>query len=334
MNLKLKILVLVIISNFIYAQFDTNYVYITRKKFTTNGMFEFFNTNLKIKPYDEYYDYIQNLDSIYDVEQRFKSRNSIYLGFGVTFYRIGFSLTFLLPYSDIPELKQAPSISFMGGYSLKKFYAEFRYRNYYGFQEQRFITKEDTSYERHNLVKNTSYRQMTGILYYFFSDKYNYDAAYKNYNIQKKSTLTPYLSVGAGYVNLNGVFDDLYSPVTQKLTFNIEDYSVKTGIGIAGTVVYKHLYFSALGHFGASFNQNYIDRNGKFDKIFKIFPSLEVKAAAGINNQKYFISINYTYSNDIIYLNPSKIGVNNFYFSIKAGIKLNSILLGKARHYL
>ncbi len=323
------ILLFILISNYILAQFDTSYVYITKNKFSTNGIFEFYNTSLKIKPNS---DFNQNnaVDSIIDASQQLKSKNNIYVGFGLTFYHIGISLSFSLPYTNIPELKDLPSVSFTGGYSVKKFYAEVHYRNYKGFQEQIFSVQSDSVYEKYKIIKNLEYEYINGILYYFFSGQYNYDAAFKNYNIQKKSAYTPYVAVNAGYIGLDGSFDNVYSN-NQKTDVYIDNYNINANLGIAGTFVFKKYYASVLGHIGLSVNKIYSNEK---TPVIKPLPSLEVKSAIGYNSNFFFASFNFLYNNNIIYLEPNKIGVNNFYFAIKAGLKFNSKHLGKIGKYL
>ena len=108
------IFLLIIISNFVFAQFDTSYVHITKRKFVVTPIYEFYKSRYSIS------NVILNNDSTYkEVEETYYSKRNIYLGIGVSFYRLGFSISFLLPNTNIPELEQSKSLSFMGGYSKK-----------------------------------------------------------------------------------------------------------------------------------------------------------------------------------------------------------------------
>lgn len=323
----LQIFVLLFISNIALAQFDSTYVHITRKKFVITPIFEFYKSRYRIKT-------VVNDNNYKQIEQTYSSKNNIYLGLGVSFYRIGITVAYLLPYSNVPELKNTKSFSFMGGYSVKKFYGEFRYRSYSGFEKDVYTYTEDSVSSDYTINKDIKFQQLGALVYYFSSKKYNYDANYKNYNIQKKSAITPLFIGGVNYFDINGKFDISDSIQTKTVDREIQVFSIKTGGGIAATLVYHKFYVTALSYIGASINNNKITNSNTSETYNKVYPSFEFRTAIGYNSNGVIASFAFTYDNDLIYLNPSKIGINNFYMSVKLGYKFNSKYLGKAQKYL
>jgi len=325
----ITILFLIIVSNIVFAQFDSTFVHITRKKFVITPLYEFYKSRYRIR------NVINNNDKSYkEVEQTYSSKNNVYLGLGVSFYRIGFTIAFLLPYSNVPELKNTKSFSFMGGYSVKKLYAELRYRNYNGFEKDVYTYTNDTVIADYTINRDLNFQQVGGMLYYFSSKKYNYDANYKNYNIQKKSAITPLIIGGANYFNIKGEFEIIDSTNAKIVTREIDVFSLKTGGGLAGTLVFHKFYATVLSYIGASINNNKITENKNSETYTKMYPSFEFRSSFGYNSNGLIAAFTFTYDNDLIYFKPAKIGINNFYMNIKIGYKFNSKYLGRAKEYL
>ncbi len=311
------------------AQFDTNYVHITRRKFTITPIYEMYKSRYRIN------NVIFDNDTAYkEVEQTYSSKNNLYLGVGVSFYRIGFSISFLLPYSNIPELKNTKSFSFIGGYSAKKFYGEFRYRNYNGFEKDVYISTQDSDKAEYTISKNVHIQQMSGLIYYFSSKRYNYDANFKNYNIQKKSAITPLIVGGVNYIDIKGEFEIIDSSSIKNVYRNINVLAFKTGAGIAGTIIYHKFYATVMSFIGASVNRNKISDNITTKNYTKIYPSLEIKTSTGYNSNRFIASFTFAYDNDLVYFKPTKIGINNFYIGFKLGYKFSYKYLGRASKYL
>jgi hypothetical protein len=317
-------------SNIVLAQFDTNYVHITKRKFLVTPIYEFYKSRYNI------YNVIFDNDTSYkEVEQSYSSKNNVYLGIGFSFYKIGFSLTFLLPYTNVPELENTKSLSFMGGYSIKRFYTELRYRNHKGFEKDVYTYTDDSTIVGSTVIrKDVHFQQLGGILYYFPSKKYNYDANYKNYNIQKKSAISPLFIIGINYFNTKGYFEIIDSVGTKAEFRNVQTLSFKTGTGVAGTVVFHKFYATILSFLGASISNNRITNNSDTKIYTKIYPALEFRTSLGYNSNRFVASFIFTYENDQVFLNPGVIGINNFYMGAKVGYKFSYKYLGKASKYL
>ena len=325
----ITILFLIIVSNVIFAQFDSTYVQITRKKFIVSPLYEFYKSRYRIR--NVVYD---NDEAYKEVEQTYSSKSNIYLGVGFSFYRIGFSVSFLLPYSNVPELKNTKSFSFMGGYSVKKFYGELRYRSYSGFEKDIYTYTNDTVIADYTINKDIHFQQLGGMLYYFSSKKYNYDANYKNYNIQKKSAITPLFIGGVNYFDIKGEFEIIDSLKTEFVNREINVFSIKVGGGLAGTLVYHKFYATVLSYLGTSLNSNRIKEDNNLETYTKIYPSFEFRSSLGYNSNGFIAAFTFAYDNDLIYFKPNKIGINNFYMSVKIGYKFNSKHLGRIGKYL
>jgi len=317
-----------VLTNILLAQFDTNFVHITKDKFSFNPLFEFYKSSYRIKDFGEDHQNIEN-----EVDKNYTSKNNLYLGFGLTFYRIGIAIAFQLPYSNIPELKEIKSFSFIGGYSLRKFYGELRYRNYYGLEEKTIIYTKDTVLEQTNIRQNINFQQLGGTLYYFTSKKYNYDANFKNYNIQKKSAISPVIISAFNYYKLKGKFEDIDSSaiIIDNL---LQVFSLKFAVGVAGSLVYKSFYASLVSNFGIAINKDKFTDYHQSETSLKAFPSLEFKASVGYNTNRYFFSFTFIYDNDLLYFYPYKIGINNYFMNFKLAYKFDSKYLGKAAKYL
>lgn len=304
-------------------------MHITKDRFAISPIFEHYKTLYRIKEFAP--ELIEFSDGM---ERNFSSKRDLYVGFGLTFYRIGIAISFKLPYSDIPELKESKSFNFIGGYSLKKFYGEFRFRNHDGLRQETFTYTKDTVIEEATILQNTHFRQIGGVLYYFSGEKYNYDANFKNYNVQKKSAISPVFIGGFNYYNMNGKFEEIDTSNTVLINHSVNIYSVKLAAGLAASLVYKKLYLSVISNLGIALNKNRLLFNNKAENRIDYFPSLEIKSSLGYNTNTYFASVSFIYDNDLIYFYSNKIGVNNYYLSVKVGYKLDSKYLGKAAKYL
>lgn len=330
---KFKLILLLTIvfsSNYVIAQFDTNYVYLTKDRFIVTPIFEFYKTTFKI---------FENKNSDIKVskdyvERSFSTKNNLYLGFGLSFYRLGFSVSFLLPHSNIPELKKSKSISFVGGYSLKKLYGEVRLREYEAFQEQVITYKDDSISSVLTINSDNDYFQLGGALYYFTADKFNYDANFKNYNIQKKSAISPLIFTNINYYKIRANLTLEDSTVKTPAIETAKIISAKFGGGLSAVYVYKSLYIALLGNVGVSFKDNQVSNNFFFDSSNSVHPYFEFKTSLGYNSNKYIAAFTFSYDNDFIYLKPNKVGLNNFYMNFKIGYKFDSKYLGKAAKFL
>ena len=101
--------------------------------------------------------------------------------------------------------------------------------------------------------------------------------------------------------------------------------------GLTGTLVLNKFYFSAFGLVGAAYNYNILDNTSIRHKIS---PSFEIRSVIGYNNKNLFVSLNFNYDYDLIFLRENRLGVNNYMINLKLGIKLNSKYLGKIAPYL
>lgn len=328
MRTRVLFILFFISAKILSAQFDTNFVHITKNRFSVSPLFEFYKSSYRVKSNGEEQNELEE-----NIDKSFTSKNNLYLGFGLTFYRIGIAVTFQLPYSNIPELKKMKSFSFVGGYSFKRLYGELRYRNYKGLEEQTITYTEDSVLENTRIRQNIHFQQIGGALYYFTSKKYNYDANFKNYNIQKKSAISPVFVSGLNYYELKGKFEDIDSVAIIIDNF-LKVFSFKLTGGLAGSIVYKSFYASMVSNIGIAVNRDrYIDSETDETSI-KTFPSLEIRASFGYNSDKFFASVSYIYDNDLLYFYPYKIGINNYFMNFKLGYKFDSKYLGKAAKYL
>ena len=312
------------------AQFDTNYVHLTKNKFNVSPLFEFYKTNINVIAFAP--EFTQYNDK---VDRTFSSKSNMYLGIGASFYRFGFSLSFKLPITDVPELKKAKSISFIGGYSYRKFYGDFQYLQYHGFMEKTYTYEEDSLIETSKLGVNNKYRQIGASLYFFTSKKYNYDANFKNYNIQKKSTISPLFSIGFDYFDLQARLEDIDTIKSDIVTRKVVVFSSNIVTGMAASWVYKEKWFaSAVFALGLAINYNEIEGSISDDYGINFFPSTQLKMACGYNSKRYALSINYLYDNDLVYFYQQKIGVNHHYVAFKFAYRFDTKFLGKAARFL
>ena len=322
----LLIVVILLISRFAYSQFDSSYVHITKDKFSIYPMSELHTSTYHLKFNETQYDSDE-------VDAYYRSQENIYLGFGMSFYRFGFALSFKIPYSDIPELKKSRAFSFSGGYSYKKLYGELKLNSYHGLQQETVNYLDDTTITQITIRENIVTKHMSLMLYYITSDKYNFDANFKNYNYQKKSAISFVTGGGFNYYSFLGELDFVETEQNESLEIekNVLVYSLKLMPGLAATLVLNKFYFSAFTLVGATYNYNVLDN---ISVRHKVSPSFEIRSVIGYNNKNLFVSLNFNYDYDLIFLRENKLGINNYMINLKLGIKLDSKYLGKIGPYL
>ncbi len=326
MNKLILITSFLFLSLFANAQFDTNFVHVTKDKFTVYPMGE--SAYLELNFSDP------NIrKGIF--KSTLTSRYAVSAGFGMSFYRFGFSLSFQIPYSDIKGLEDSKAFSFAGGYSYHRFYGELRYRDFRGFQKSDILN--DSVSGIINIRKDIELRQIGLALDYFFSKKYNFDAAYKNYNSQKKSAATFLLMMGVNKYDISGkylIIDTTNSISNINLVRDLDVWSIKFAPGGAATIVYRNFYISSLVAMGLSYNANtiYGDLNDK--KVNSFAPVVEMRAVAGYNSQKWFSSLSLNVENDYFFYERVHLSVANVFLNFKIGYKFNSKYLGKIGKYL
>jgi hypothetical protein len=262
----------------------------------------------------------------------YSTRNYNSIGIGASFYRLGFSLSFELPYSDIDLLKNQKAFSFRGGYSYNKLYGDLRLRRYNGL-EQRVI--ENVGDEKIVIRKDMIFSQIGANLLYFTSSKFNYDANFKNYNRQIKSASTFIASGGYNRYDIDGAlsFSDTINKPGSVIS-NIQQNSFRILPGIAFSIVYKKFYISMLGLMGLSINNNIVELNKAINKYWNYTPNLEYSATIGYSSNSFFASIVYSIENDKSRIHGLYIGTRNNIISIKVGKKIDSKYLGKLAKYL
>ena len=312
------------------AQVDTNYVHLTKHKFSVIPLFEYYKSNMNIIEFAPEANYPDN-----QTGRSFSAKSNLYIGIGLSFQRFGFSLSFQLPQTDIPELKESHSISFMGGFSYYKFYAEMHYLSYNGFLEKTFSSDNDPTIEQTRIIKETQYQQLGGKLYYFSAKKYNYDANFKNYNIQKKSAISPVGLLGLNYYGLYASAEKFDSLQEVDLNRTVRIFSGRLGIGMAGSLVFNEKWFaSGIAIIGLSVNRNQLI-GGVYNKpSVNMLPFSEFDFALGYNSHQFYIALSYMNNNNRVYFFNNKIGIHNHYVSLKFGYRFNSKFLGKAAKYL
>ena len=322
MRIILSIMFL-LVSTVLSAQFDTNYVHKTKNQFMAFPLLESANTTM-------YYDLV-NADKS-NTSASYSSRNFNSIGFGASFYRLGFSFSFELPTTNIPELKGKKAFNFKGGYSYRKFYGELKIRSYNGVEEYQFGPDSNSTISKLRL--DIKMRQYGVQVYYFFSKKYNYDANFKNYNIQKKSAISPYFNMGNNYYYTIG--NNLFSDTATSYEFltKIQNYSLRFIPGFSFSIVYKHLYFSAMGGIGVAINRNIVDVDKENYKSWNLTSIYELNAAIGYSNPSYFITLVYSYEYDNVKIASKNIGAKHNLLSFKMGKRFNSKYLGKIGKYL
>ena len=324
------ILIFILFPSIAKAQFDTTYVHLTKHKFSVAPLFEYYKSKMNVIKFAPDLEHLNETSG-----KSFSGKSNLYLGIGVSFKRLGFSLSFKLPYTDIPELKESSSMSFIGGYSYRKFYAELNFISYDGFLEKTYSLDGDNPFEESKISLHNKYSQIGGELYYFSAKKYNYDANFKNYNIQKKSAISPVGLVGIKYYKLFSSADYTDTLTEVALNRTAQVYSARLGAGLAGSLVYKERwYISAIGILGYGINRNQISGGEHKDPTISTLPSAEVNVSMGYNYHKFFVTMVYVFNNDYIYFYDNKIAVNNHFISLRFGYRFNSKFLGKAEKYL
>lgn len=306
------------------AQFDSTFVSLTKNKFSVYPLSELHSTKFKLN-------FNKDIRELYDnVDVKYKAQNGLYIGFGMSFYRLGIAISFKLPYTNIPDLKYSTAFSFAGGYSFKKFYGEFKTKHYQGLQKETIQYVKDDASSAFKINHDIETKQYSINLYYFLSDKYNFDANFKNYNTQLKSAFSFVYAGGISYFNLNGQLD-LSANNISDIEKNIEVQTVKFIPGIALSLVKNNFYFSSLLLLGGAYNYNVLD----YINIRHNFsPVSELRAVLGYNNKSFFASLTANYDYDYILLRENNINIHNLMLNLKLGLKINSKYLGKVGKYL
>jgi len=270
--------------------------------------------------------------SISSVDYNTRRFNSV--GFGASFYRVGISISFELPITDIPELKEHKAFNFKGGYSYRKFYAELRLQLYSGVKEH--ITDPNVNTGITKIREDIKITQYGGNLYYFTSSKFNYDANFKNYNIQKKSAISPFINVGVNYYNIKGdvLLTDTIPNNSDSYVTNLGNLSIRVIPSIAGTLVYKGFYIASMVGVGIGFNKNFLGYNKQNAEFYGFNPVIEINNTMGYANKNFFVSLVYSIESVRVKYDKSYVGTVNTLWNIKIGKKLNIKYLGKVGKYL
>ncbi|MCK5857120.1 MAG: DUF4421 family protein [Bacteroidales bacterium] len=307
------------------AQFDTNYVHLTKNQFTLYPMAE--SAYLELQFEDPEFK-----KGVY--QSKLTSRVSTSVGFGMSFYRIGFSFSFQIPYSNIDELKNSEAFSFAGGYSYHRFYGELRYRDFKGFQKSDLM---HDSLGEVQIRKDIELRQVGVALNYFFSKKYNFDANFKNYNIQKKSAVSLFIMGGANRYDISGkylIIDTLNYASEIDMVRDLDVWSFKAAPGVAFSLTHKGFYTSGLFGIGVSYNKNNLFGDENKETVNTWAPIVETKMVVGYNNQKWFTSLSLNIERDYFFFDRVNLSVANVFFNFKVGYRFNAKYLGKLGKYL
>ncbi len=286
-------------------------------------LFESANTTM-------YYDYVNADNSKTSIT--YTSRNFNSIGFGVSFYRLGFSLSFELPSTNIPELKNHKALNFKGGYSYRRLYGEMKIRRYNGVEEH--IVNSDSNYSDTRIRLDIKMRQYGAQVYYFFSKKYNYDANFKNYNIQKKSAISPYLNIGTNYYYTTGNYLLTDSSSSFAFITKFQNYSLRIMPGFSFSLVHKHLYIAAMGGVGAALNRNTVHLGQNSNEYWSVSPIYEFNAAAGYSTTSWFITLVLSYEFDNVNYKTENLAARHQLLSFKVGKRFNDKYLGKIGKYL
>ncbi|RLD47506.1 MAG: hypothetical protein DRI86_00015 [Bacteroidetes bacterium] len=307
------------------AQFDTNYVYLTKDKFSLYPLAESAVSTF-------FYDYYDANNNVTSIEYHTRQYNSI--GIGASFYRFGFSLTFELPYTNIPELKEHNAFNFKGGYSYRRFFAELRIKKYSGVEET--IEYPGNNGAVVNIRKDITITEYGGNMYFFLCKKFNFDANYKNYNLQKKSAISPFINVGIGNYSINGDFllSDSSSQINQTIMTEIGSLSLHIIPSFAATVVYRGFYFANMLGLGIGLNKNTIKYNDQNKYLYGVMPVFEWNSTIGYSTKSYFVSLILSMESNRAKYNNSYLGTVYTLWSIKLGKKINIKYLGKIGPYL
>ncbi len=305
------------------AQFDTNYVYLTKGKF---AVYPLFGSSYSKMQYD--YTSISGVSHI-----SYVSRNVNSIGIGLSFQRLGFSLSYELPFSDIPELNKQRAVSFRGGYSYRRFYFDFRARYFRGLEQKVVDFNDNNSL---SIRKDMVLSQIGFNLLYFTSRKYNFDANFKNYNLQKKSAISFIVAGGYNYYGLKGRLNivDTNAAQINSVVNKVNEKSLRTLSGIAFSLVYNKFYFSAIGVLGLSFNKNKIDLDQTINYYWNTTPAYESMLTIGYSSESFFVSLVYSLENDRSRIENLYLGSVHSIFEIKAGKKIDIKYLGKIGKYL
>ncbi len=326
MNKLLLLLFLAFFSK-AYGQFDTNYVYLTKKYFSVSPLMESAATSLN---YDYFHNNSEDVTSLY-----YDTRNFNSVGIGASFYRFGFSLALEVPMTNIPQLKKQKAFSFKGGYSYRKFFAELRLRRYFGVVET-IVYSDLEDDEASKIRKDIAISQYAGSIYYFFSKKFNFDANYKNYNIQKKSAISPFINVGTSAYQLKGnyLLSDSISFNQVSYLKSISNSSFRIIPGMAFSYVFRKFYLASMISYGVAFNKNRLKYNDNEILNYGYMPAFEYNASLGYSSNSFFASVSIFIESDNIKVKKSSLGFVNYLWSIKVGKKIDFKYLGKIGKYL
>lgn len=183
--------------------------------------------------------------------------------------------------------------------------------------------------------KDMLFSQIGVNLMYFASERFNFNANYKNYNIQRKSALTFVATGGYNYYHLDGrlnLIDNIYNE--NSLISNFYEYSVRVLPGIAFSIVYKKFYISMLGLMGVGINKNIVEVNDVKNYYSNYTPAFESIAALGYNSRDFFVSLIYSVENDHSRIDNLYLGASHTTMALKVGKKIEVKYLGKWGKYL
>ncbi len=313
-----------------FAQFDTSFVHINKETFSVASITEFYTTSYHIK-YNKTDD--GNVSLPENVENSYHSQNSLYTGLSFSFKRLGFTLSFRLPYMDNKKLKDSKSFVFSGGYSFRRLYGELNVKRFDGLMKKTIYHQEDDIEEITDIREKLRVTHVEGMLYYFNSGRFNYDASFKNFHMQKKSAVSFSTGYGLAYHDFKGKMDvvKLISDSVGQTEKRTQILSTKLLPGIGTVFVVEDFYLAVNTLLGLSLNYNLLDSE---KSKFTIFPNLMIKSAIGYNHKRFFVSLMFTYENDLIPLSYNDLSIRNYAFQIKLGYRISNRYLFKLERFL
>ncbi len=326
----ITVLLLLLSSLWGYSQFDTTFVYINKKTFSVSSISEFYKTSYHIK-YNRQGN--SQISLPHNVKNNYYTQNSLYTGVGFSFKRLGFSILFRLPYTNTNKLKQAKSFAFSGGYSFSRLYGELNIKQFKGLIKETITHTNDNEEIISDIKSQLRTSHIQGTLYYFSSKKFNYDASFKNFHIQKKPAVSFSLGYGIGYHDIEGKMDvvKLSSDSVGQAEKRTQILSNKILPGISGVFVKNHFYLAANTFIGMSLNYNLIDNK---DDRFSLYPNLIIKSALGYNKRDFSVALTFVYENDLIPLSYNDLSIRNYTVQLKIGYKISNHRLWKFQRFL
>lgn len=270
----LKALLLTLFSVFkigsISSQIDSTYIEPFQQDFSAR-----FYTN------DKYAGFARDSE---DQEMEYRTNNPIGIGVGVSWKNLSFSFSHSFDFFRNRKKGKTESLEFQHhGYARKFVYDVFLQRH------QGFYTKGKNAEGSFDIYPNTRLSMCGGILQYVFNNnKFSYQAAFNQNEIQKKSAGSLLLGIALYYSKVHT--DSLY--LFEGMDVKHKNLQFGASLGYAYSWIFsKQWFLTGSVTAGATIGNNYPSHF--FKERIKVYPTVNGKFAIGYNAKDWSVGISY-----------------------------------------